>query len=140
MTLVAIDEINFPDATFREYVRTNFDKDKDDNLSETEIINVSKIDVDGKEITDLTGVENFIKLRILYCRNTGITELDVSGNTELKYLWCNNTKITELDVSNNTALEYLSCYSTGITDDFESLACHICKTMLNLLSGVAIIF
>ncbi|MBQ9433780.1 MAG: hypothetical protein IJU26_06145 [Synergistaceae bacterium] len=34
---VEINETNFPDSTFRTYVRTNFDKDSDGNLSDTEI-------------------------------------------------------------------------------------------------------
>ena len=46
---VQIDEINFPDAIFREYVETNFDKDQNGKLSGAEISNVKKIDIYGEK-------------------------------------------------------------------------------------------
>lgn len=36
-TVVAIDEQNFPDEVFREYVKENFDGDEDDFLDDDEI-------------------------------------------------------------------------------------------------------
>ena len=42
-----INEDNFPDKIFREYVKKQFDKDTNNSLSETEIENVKVIDVGG---------------------------------------------------------------------------------------------
>lgn len=42
---VEIDEGNFPDEVFREYVRSHFDKDSDDVLSEAEIARAKHIRV-----------------------------------------------------------------------------------------------
>ena len=118
---IAIDETNFPDAKFRKYVSTNFDKDKDGKLSQEECDAVTEINVSGTfstdgGITSLKGVDNFTKLKGLSCEyNSGLTELDISKNTALTYLYCFDTQITKLDVSNNTTLTYLHCANTKIS-------------------------
>ena len=112
---VAIDETNFPDEVFRQYVLNKFDKDKNKVLSEDEINAVTSIDVVYMNISNLTGIERFPKLTDLNCNNTEIASLDVSNNTALKNLDCSWTGITSLDVSNNTALKNLDCSWTGIT-------------------------
>jgi len=43
----------------------------------------------------------------LYCDHTGLTSLDISGNTALTYLDCNGSRLITLDISNNRALELL---------------------------------
>lgn len=48
--------------------------------------------------------------------NTGITEVDVSQNTNLKQLTLTSTQITDIDVSLNTALTHLTLASTNITE------------------------
>ena len=134
---VEINETNFPDAAFRQYISTQFDIDQDGILSSDEITNITRIRVSSnKNVTSVEGIEYFPNLESLVCYQTnittldvskntaltsldcsytGITELDVSKNTALISLNCDNTGITELDVSNNTALTNLDCYNTGIT-------------------------
>lgn len=113
---VAIDKANFPDDVFRQYVSDNFDTVKDGVLSLDEISKITGIFVNGEtDIKSLKGIEYFTALQALYCNSTGITDLDVSNNTNLLYLYCHNTGISSLDVSNNTFLEDLRCFDTGIT-------------------------
>ena len=64
---VAIDEANFPDSVFREYVSSNFDTDSDGMLSEEEIARVRSISVTNGGIYSLQGVENFTALTELTC-------------------------------------------------------------------------
>ena len=64
---IAIDATNFPDETFRTYVKENFDTTADDILTVSELEQVIEIDVSLKEISDLTGVEYFTALKELYC-------------------------------------------------------------------------
>ena len=45
---VKIDETNFPDDTFRDYVKNNCDKNRDGYLSEEEIEDVKEIDLPNK--------------------------------------------------------------------------------------------
>ena len=125
---VAINETNFPDAVFRNYVWENFDQDKNGSLNEIEIGNVTKIDVSGTmlegRVTDdgidfsgytsngvksVKGIELFPNLKTLECSCNDITELDVSKNTALESLGCSHNKLTLLDLSSNPNLYYLSC-------------------------------
>lgn len=108
---VAIDETNFPDAKFRQYVLDRCDTDKDSTLSNEEIQAVTTIDCRYFSIKNLKGIEHFAALQILNCKSNFISSLDVSENTALKELYCGNVSenFTSLNVSNNPALEVLDC-------------------------------
>lgn len=56
---VAINNENFPDESFRQYVSSSFDKNHDGILSEEEIESVEEIYVQGINITNLKGIEHF---------------------------------------------------------------------------------
>ena len=112
---IAINEENFPDANFRDYVKTNFDTTADDVLTESERERVKEMDVSWKEISDLTGISYFTQLTSLNCGVNDLTTLDVSKNTELTTLKCYTNMLTTLDVSNNTKLTDLNCSSNQLT-------------------------
>lgn len=107
---VEINETNFPDANFREYVSENFDTiNKDGKLDDEEIAGATYIDVKSRDISSLKGIEHLIALTRLFCNANHLTELDVSKNTKLTMLHCGSNQLTLLDVSANTALTYLCC-------------------------------
>ena len=112
---VAINEENFPDNTFRSYVSSYFDSDKDGMLSEEEAAAVTSMSVQGKGISSLQGVEYFTALTDLSCSSNKLTALDVSRNTALTQLNCEENQLISLDVSSNTALTTLYCYSNPLT-------------------------
>lgn len=105
----------FPDETFQKYLE-QFDKDDDTFLSTDERNAVTKIDVDGKGITTLEGIQHFSKLETLLCSQNQLKELDVSKNSALKYLSCDQNNLTSLDVTKNIALEELSCSQNQLTE------------------------
>ena len=117
---IPIDEAHFPDDVFREYVR-RFDANSDDKLGETEIENVTKIDIYtdiytlGLMISSLEGVEYFKALQMLNCAGNQLTVLDLSKNTALQWLNCNGSQLTTLDVSGCTALQHLYCEGNHLT-------------------------
>jgi hypothetical protein len=111
---IAIDENNFPDENFRNWVLAQ-DYGKDGVLTEDEIAIVTEIDVSRMDIADLTGIEYFTALTGLQCENNQLTSIDVSKNTALKELNCNWNQLTSLDVSKNTALERLNCNVNPLT-------------------------
>ena len=111
---VAIDDTNFPDANFRTVVK-NYDTNKDDSLSDTEIAAVKAIDCFEKGISDLTGISHFTALKKLNCTKNQLTRLDVSKNTALTILDCDNNQLTSLDVSKNTSLRVLVCFKNQLT-------------------------
>ena len=112
---VFIDEINFPDKVFREYVAKQFDKNNSGGLSKEEIIEVMSIDVYDKGIKSLKGVEYFTALTELNCSRNQLTTLDVSKHTALTKLYCFDNQLTILDVSKNTALAELDCGTNQLT-------------------------
>ena len=94
-TEIAINETNFPDKDFREFLldkEANIDRNQDGKLSTGEIALVQDIDVYDMEIADLTGIEYFTELKYLDCAGNHLTSLDLSQNT----------KLAELDAENNT--------------------------------------
>ena len=121
---VAINEVNFPDENFRNYISgidlysINPDTDHDGILSDEEIANVKGISV-GRggyfRISNLKGIEYFTALEYLDCSSNNLTELDLSKNTALTYLACGSNELTELDLSNNRALTYLDCDNNKLT-------------------------
>lgn len=109
-----IDSSTFPDENFRNYVSV-FDKNGDGILSETEIKDVTEIDVSNKSITSLKGVEVFTKLETLYCYGNKLSSLNVSRNTRLDELHCDNNQLSSLDLSGATALEKLHCENNQLS-------------------------
>lgn len=114
---VNINETNFPDTNFRQYVKDEFDKDGNEVLSADEIAAADTIFVSGKPITSIEGIAYFTALTDLRCSNTKLTTLDTSHNTKLVSLECNNTPtLTSLNVSQNTELKVLRCNDNALAD------------------------
>jgi hypothetical protein len=111
---VVVNTTNFPDATFRSYVKTNFDTDGNGTLSAAEIAAATKIDVNSSNITSLKGIEYFTALQYLDCYLVKIESLDISANTALQYLDCGNNSISSLNISHCPELTYLDCSSCGL--------------------------
>ena len=112
---IEINETNFPDENFRNYVQSFDTVDDDEILSAEEIAAVTEIQVSDMGISDLKGIEHFTALIYLNCMNNSLTSLDVSGCTALEYLNCLKNNLTSLDVSGCTALTDLVCYDNSLT-------------------------
>ena len=104
---VAINATNFPDANFRKVV-SNYDRNSDGKLSDTELSSVTNISVAGQKLTSIKGIEYFTELTSLDCSYNYITELDASHNKKLTYLRADNNKISVPNVSTLTELEYVN--------------------------------
>ena len=114
---VNINETNFPDTNFRQYVKGEFDRDGNEVLSADEIAAADTIFVTGKPITSIEGIAYFTALTSLMCSNTKLTTLDTSYNTELVFLECNEVStLTSLNVSQNTKLKDLLCNDNALAD------------------------
>ena len=145
---VAINDTNFPDEKFREYVKTEFDEDNNNSLSADEIAKAKDIHPADMGISSLAGVEHFTNLEKLDVQyNKELTTLDVSKNTALTSLRCSYTKLTSLDTSHNKNLSYLECdYIPTLTTlnvsenkDLKTLYCkHNALTALDLTNNSAL--
>ena len=112
----AIDETNFPDTNFRNYVSTNVDSNNDGILQQSEADKVFTINIKNKSITSLKGVEHFTKLEKLYAIQNRLTDIDVSHNTNLTSLDLSSNQLTDIDVSHNTNLTRLDLEFNQLTD------------------------
>lgn len=111
---IAINAVNFPDEVFRAYVSANFDTNRDGTLSAAECEKVTHVDVSGKGITSLAGIEYFPQLVSLKCNGNSLTSLDVRSNPDLQHLECANNQLERLDVTKNPVLMELYCNSNPI--------------------------
>jgi Leucine-rich repeat (LRR) protein len=113
---VYINNTNFPDATFRNYVgEANIDLNTNGYLTENEINVVTEISVPLMDITSLKGIEHFTELITLDCNSNKLTALDVTKNTALKNLICAGNQLSAINLSKNTALEGLDCSYNKLT-------------------------
>ncbi len=109
-----INKDNFPDANFRSYL-LKWDFGWDGVITDEEIVGITSMAVDGKDIKSLKGIEFFTALTGFSCSNNQLTSLDMSKNTSLTSLDCSNNQLTSFDVSMNMALEYLRCSNNQLT-------------------------
>ena len=117
---VEINNTNFPDQAFREYVKDKIDKadttsgKKDGKLSQAERDAVTTISITNQNCTDLTGIAYFANLTTLECQHNGLKELNLEDNKNLTELICSDNQLTTLDVSKNAKLRILQCRNNGM--------------------------
>ena len=139
---VEINETNFPDKDFREYLKTatyydsstgthkKIDENGDETLSLTERMKVKRIDVSSLNVHKLNGIEKFPELIELKCENRHIPQLDLSQNTKLEILYCKNNELTKLDLSKNPKITILDCSDNKLEKldvSHQNLECLYCS-------------
>lgn len=115
-TTKTITFVSIPDANFEKYlVEQKIDTDGliNGKMNIDDSKSVSAINVDGREIKSLAGIEVFTDLQALRCSNNLLTTLDVSKNVNLYRLFCPNNQLTTLDINKN--LQALDCSSNQLT-------------------------
>ena len=147
---VLLNKTNFPDDTFRMFIRNSqtLNPDLNDYLTQDEVNNIKTIDVSNKNISNLQGVEFLTKLTSLSCNQTNITALDVSALTALENLSCAYcTRLTSLNLyydytygySHNTVMKTLNVSGTKLTElnldyfwHLENFSCSGCTSLKRL--------
>ena len=133
---VEINDTNFPDPVFQQYVKDNIDTadttsgQKDGKLSQAERDAVTEISITNTNCTDLTGIAYFANLTELNCYHNQLTTLDVSKNAKLRILKCYNNGMEKLNLGDITHLTLLNCDDNNLTEldvsknpDLEDLEC-----------------
>ena len=126
-TSLPINEDNFPDDNFRNYIKT-YKAGGGDVLTVEQQRNVTTIEVEGRNISNLKGIEAFPNLTELKCGNNSIQKLDLRQNPKLKTLKCNKNQLTQLDLSKNPKIYYLKCSENQL----EQLDVSHLKDLVNL--------
>ncbi len=112
-----IDEKNFPDPVFREYVRKVAGSSvlTDTIVRQIEALDVSKDNIkkvlgDRDPITNLKGIRHLKYVKDLNCRYQKLTTLDLELNMRVERLDCYGNQLTDLLLRpTGTSLKYLDC-------------------------------
>lgn len=137
---------NIPDTNFEQYlIDENIDSDKilNGQVLTADIENITQVILSNKNISDLTGIQDFVSLTELNAANNQITSIDLSKNILLEKLFVANNQLTTIDVSNNTKLKTLDVGENSLTNlsihqlvDLETLSCYKNQlTEINLYSN-----
>lgn len=108
---------SIPDANFEQaLIDLGYDTGPINGVIPTANINtIATLNVSGKNIANLTGIEDFTALTILNCENNALANLNIASNTLLIELFCNDNNITSLDVSKQPNLSILWCGNNFLT-------------------------
>lgn len=106
---IAINEKNFPDKNFRDYVAGEWDKNHDNCFSPSEIAKATWISCDNREIDSLEGIQFFTEIWLLECYYNNLKTIDLSNNKKLSYINCHHNQLKELDVSGLPLLKTFYC-------------------------------
>ncbi|WP_372754089.1 T9SS type B sorting domain-containing protein [Mariniflexile sp.] len=100
-----------PDPNFEQaLIDLGYDSAPLNGVVPTSNINtIINLDVANKNISDLTGIENFTSLTILNCSKNLLTSLNISNNTKLSQIYCSYNNLAALDVSNLLDLSIFWC-------------------------------
>ncbi len=106
---VDINETNFPDEMFRNYILENIDISEDGKLSEEEAGEITQLHLWNIGMSDIKGIKYFYNVTFLDVAYNNLSTLDVSKNQALEILCCSNNKLTVVDISKNQNLYRLDC-------------------------------
>ncbi|MFA7687195.1 MAG: T9SS type A sorting domain-containing protein [Moheibacter sp.] len=106
-----------PDDNFESKLISLGYDDVMDNYVQTENISgITTLNVYNSNISDLTGIEDFISLETLKCGSNLLSSLNVSSLSNLIFLGCESNQLTSLDVSSNSQLVDLFCNNNQLTN------------------------
>lgn len=146
--------VNIPDANFKSHLLSSsstngvaidafgspiaIDINSDGEIQVSEALNVFRLHFYYQQISDLTGIQSFVNLKIFYSSglsidnydislfnsmnieelriiNTTVNNLNVSGISSLKILDCTHSYLTSINISGLSNLEELICSENWLT-------------------------
>lgn len=123
-----------PDSNFEQALIDNplggLDDVIDGKVLRSTIRSVKTLYLNDKGITDLSGIEDFERLEIMYAKNNALTSLDLNINGIMTGLYCQNNSISKLKLPTLPYyLEYLDVSDNNLTElnfgkiKFKDLKC-----------------
>lgn len=125
--MVNAQDVYFPDTNFKQALLTtayvenlagfyiNADANFDGEIQYSEAMDISRIEVNGANITDLSGIEAFFNLRHLQCNDNQLTTLNLQNFALLEDVSCSNNLISSLLLTGCTNLNLLICSNNQLT-------------------------
>jgi Leucine-rich repeat (LRR) protein len=105
--------VTITDANFREYVQGLVGQGNP--ITKDAVKDIAVLTMNGKGISDLTGIEHFTALTHLACSDNNIASLDLTKNKNLVWLQATFNNMTTLNVSGLTNLEYVQVCDNALT-------------------------
>ena len=100
---------NVPDSNFElALLNLGYDFVIDGVVETSAIDTITELYINNENIADLTGIEDFIALKSLFCYNNNLSTLNLSNNTLLFEVTCSGNNLTSIDLrnGNNQGLWY----------------------------------
>ena len=94
-----------------------------DSVPTFNISGITNLSVSNKNISDLTGIEDFKALKSLDCSYNQLIKLDFGNNLNLTTLYCNNNKLTSLNLKNGHNSNFFQSYKTLDSRNNPQLFC-----------------
>ena len=116
--------VNIPDPVLKAELLSQYDKNKDKEISIAEAEDVRIIEFyteeNGCNVGSLKGIEAMPNLEVLSCDNDPmskhfIREIDLKRNTKLRHLSLMGNKLTRIDLSNNKELETVHLHDNKLS-------------------------
>ena len=122
--IVTIPDPNFKNALVNEQVadldgdgsyESDVDTNNDGEIQESEAAAVLGLNVEDRMIVSVVGLEAFVNLKVLYCNDNDLEELDVSALIDLEVIGAWDVDaMTHLDLSNNPNLISIEADSNNL--------------------------
>lgn len=105
-----------PDAAFEDkLIALQIDTDgKNGKVVTSSIASVTSLNISSSSIKDLTGIQDFVSLKVLNCSTNQLTSLTPANNLSLTELNVSYNALTTLDVSKNKALTALNVSNNNL--------------------------
>ena len=123
--------INIPDANFKNaLVNTNcasfsptiyplavddVDTNDDGEIQVSEALAVTGLVIQNKQISSLSGIEEFTNLLTLHCKENQLTSLDLQGLNDMVFISCGNNQLTDLNITGLDSLQAVNCNNNNLT-------------------------
>ena len=98
-----------PDQNFEQaLIEAGYDSAIDNYIDDSSMFGIAQLDLSNRQITDFTGLEEFVNLTDLNLSGNTITSVPVVNLNQLTTLNLSNTGLKELDLSQNSNLSLLN--------------------------------
>ena len=109
--------VNIPDTNFlNALIDLGVDINADGLISYTEAEVITEINVYGKNISDITGIESFTNLIELNCGLNLLTNINLSENTQLVWLDCSKNNLNNINITNCNLIEHINCSNNNLSN------------------------
>lgn len=96
---------NVPDANFElALLNLGYDFVIDGVVETSAIDTITELYINNENIADLTGIEDFIALKSLFCYNNNLSIINLSNNTQLFEVTCSGNNLISIDLRNGNNL------------------------------------